>query len=165
MAQTVVAMTERSLTSHSPDETHAWGVALGEVLQSGDFVGLSGDLGAGKTHFVRGVAQGAGVASHDVSSPTFAIVHSYRGRITLHHADLYRLRDADELYATGFHELIDSGAMLVEWIDQVPEAAPSEALWIRITPLEEDSRRFELRAIGERHESLLRDWLARTQGR
>ncbi len=132
-----------SFTTRSPEETHALGVRLGLLIRAGDFVGLSGDLGAGKTHFVRGVAQGAGVGSGEVSSPTFAIVLPYCGRITVYHADLYRLRDADELYATGFHDLVgEDGALLVEWIDQVPDAAPKDALMIRIEPLEETERQF-----------------------
>lgn len=150
----------RSFESDSPSRTHALGVALGEALRPGDFVGLSGELGAGKTHFVRGVAEGAGVAARDVSSPTFAIVHPYRGRLLLHHADLYRLTDADELYATGFHELAGGeGAMLVEWIDQVPEAAPADALLIRLTPTAEERRAIEVRATGPNAAALLTRWL------
>ena len=102
----------------SPEQTHALGVRLGALLAPGDFVGLVGQLGAGKTHFVRGVAEGAGVAPGEVSSPTFAIVHPYQGRFPLHHADLYRLKDEDELYATGFFDLLGpDSAMLVEWLE------------------------------------------------
>ena len=95
----------RRLVSPSPEETHRLGVKLGQLLQPGDFVGLIGDLGAGKTHLVRGVAEGAGVAHSEVASPTFAIVYPYDGRIPLYHADLYRLADYEELYATGFMDL------------------------------------------------------------
>lgn len=153
-------MKRHTLSTHSPAETHALGRRLGEVLEEGDFVGLSGDLGAGKTHFVRGVAEGAGVPLHEVSSPTFSIVQPYQGRLLVHHADLYRLRDADELYATGFHELVSGpGAMIVEWIEQVPEAAPADALRIRIDALEEENRRFEIAATGPAAAALLSRWI------
>lgn len=153
-------MTRTELISRSPEETHALGRRLGEVLQDGDFVGLTGDLGAGKTHFVRGVAEGAGVPLSEVSSPTFSIVQPYEGRLLLHHADLYRLHDADELYATGFHELVSGpGAMIVEWVEQIPEAAPQDALRIRIEALADESRRFQIEAMGLEAESLLSKWI------
>ena len=156
-------MTERlaaTIESDSPERTHALGVALGQRLQPGDFVGLIGDLGAGKTHFARGVAAGAGVAPREVASPTFAIVYPYRGRIPLYHADLYRLADEDELYATGFFDLIGGdGALLVEWLDNVPAAAPNERLVLRLSVVDESRRRIDAEASGARHVALLRDWL------
>ncbi len=121
-----------SLRFSSPQQTRAFGAKLASLLRPGDFVGLQGDLGAGKTLLVRSIAEGAGVPSEQIASPTFAIVHPYTGgRIPLHHADLYRIADYDELYATGFLDLVGAGsAMLVEWIDNVPDAAPRE--WLRI---------------------------------
>ena len=80
-----------SFSSASPEETRALGEALGRVLQDGDFVGLVGDLGAGKTELARGIARGVGLRDEDVTSPTFAIVHQHHGRIVLTHADLYRI--------------------------------------------------------------------------
>ena len=81
----------RTVTTTSTDETFSLGERLGRVLEPHDFVGLDGQLGAGKTLFSRGVASGAGVPLEDVSSPTYSIVQTYSGRLTLHHADLYRL--------------------------------------------------------------------------
>lgn len=151
--------------SHSPEETRALGVRLGGVLQPGDFVGLVGDLGAGKTHFVRGVAEGLGVDTTQVASPTFAIVYPYEGgRLPLYHADLYRLADYDELYATGFMDLIGGpGAVLVEWIDKVPDAAPPELLLLRLeAPAGAvDDRWLRAEAWGERYAQRVREWLHR----
>src|SRR5690606_12923979 len=116
----------------SPAQTRAFGARLARLLRPGDFVGLQGELGAGKTLLVRAIAEAAGVPPAQIASPTFAIVHPYTGgRLPLQHADLYRIGDWDELYATGFLDLVGGeAALLVEWIDNVPEAAPSE--WLRI---------------------------------
>ena len=150
----------RTVRSSSPEETHAWGIRLGRLLQPGDFVGLVGDLGAGKTHLVRGVAEGAEVARSEVASPTFAIVYPYRGRIPLYHADLYRLADYDELYATGFLDLVGGdGALLVEWLDKIPEAAPREFLRLSLREVGEDSRELVAEAWGRRPTELLDAWL------
>ena len=143
--------------TRSADETRALGVKLGALLRLGDFVGLTGELGAGKTQFARGVAEGAGVDPADVSSPTFSIVQSYPGtNVMLHHADLYRLRGEDELYATGFFDL--EGAILVEWIDLVPSALPDESLRIALEVVDSQTRRLRASARGARPEQLLRDW-------
>jgi tRNA threonylcarbamoyladenosine biosynthesis protein TsaE len=131
------------LHSKSTEETERIGEALGRVLQPGDFIGLSGDLGAGKTVLARGIARGAGVPPEAlVSSPTFAIVNEYRGgRLPLFHADLYRVKDAEELYEAGFYDLLDSNsALVVEWIDRVSAAAPEDCLEIRITRAHERRR-------------------------
>jgi tRNA threonylcarbamoyladenosine biosynthesis protein TsaE len=150
---------KRTLVTASPEATFATGVALGAALQSGDFVGLQGRLGAGKTLLARGVAQGAGVDPADVSSPSYSIVQSYQGRLCLHHADLYRLRDEADLYATGYHELLEGpGALLVEWFDQVPGAAPDDALVVRLEVLSAEARRLVVEARGPRSEALLRRW-------
>ena len=149
------------LTTDSAERTHALGIALGERLEPGHFIGLVGDLGAGKTTFTRGVAAGAGVPSSEVASPTFAIVYPYRGRIPIYHADLYRLADEDELYATGYFDLIGGdGAVLVEWLDHVPAAAPPERLVVTLEHVDESRRRFRIEAFGARHEALRDAWLA-----
>jgi len=150
----------RTVQSQSPEQTHALGVRLGGLLQPGDFIGLIGDLGAGKTHLVRGVAEGAGVARSEVASPTFAIVYPYRGRVPLYHADLYRLADYDELYATGFFDLVGGdGAVLVEWLDKVPQAAPREYLRLTLRDTGEESRELVAEAWGARPVALLGAWL------
>ena len=143
-----------TLTSSSPEETHALGVKLGALLQPGDVVGLAGELGAGKTALVRGIAEGAGVDLALVSSPTFTIVQTYRGRIPLHHADLYRLGTADELYATGFFDLLeDGGAMVVEWVDRVKVDVPM--LRLELSIVDSVTRRIHATGDGPRALALL----------
>jgi tRNA threonylcarbamoyladenosine biosynthesis protein TsaE len=141
-----------TVISRSLAETHALGVKLGQQLQPGDFIGLAGELGAGKTALVRGICEGAGVDPADVTSPTFTIVQSYAGRVAIHHADLYRLANGDELYATGFFDL--EGAALVEWIDKVP-LPEQDMLRIDMSVVDAQTRRIELKATGPRSTELL----------
>jgi len=106
------------LTSNSPAETEEAGMRLGERLRSGDVVLLTGELGAGKTTFVRGVAHGIG--SHaPVASPTFQLVRVYPGRVQLAHVDLYRVENSTELRDLGLEELVEQGAVVVEWGDRL----------------------------------------------
>lgn len=146
-------------TSRSAAETRRIGEWLGRKLAAGDVVALLGDLGAGKTQLARGICRGAGVDDDDVSSPTFAIVATYRGRIPVNHADLYRIGDEDELHATGFHDLVGGpGATVVEWADRVPGALPGARLEIRLTeePGQPSVRRIVVTGTGERHAALAR---------
>lgn len=146
-------------TTRSARETQALGRMLGRRLAPGDVVALVGDLGAGKTQLVRGACQGAGVPLDEVASPTFAIVASHRGRLPVHHADLYRVADLDELYATGFLEMVGGdGAVLVEWADRVPGALPAERLELRLSHVARrpSERRLEIVGVGERHAALAR---------
>lgn len=157
----------RELVTRSAGETAALGARLGRALRPGDCVALVGDLGAGKTQLVRGACRGARVPAGEVSSPSFAIVATYGGRLPIHHADLYRVGDLDELYATGFFDLVGGeGAILVEWADRVPGALPEERLTVtlRHDPKEPDSRRIELEGVGERH-ALLASSLGRSPRR
>ncbi len=146
-------------TTRSARATHELGVRLGEALRPGDVVALVGELGAGKTQLVRGICRGAGVPDAEVASPTFAIVAAYHGRLPVHHADLYRVADEDELHATGFGELVGGdGALLVEWADRVPAALPAERLELR---LEHDAdapsmRHLTVVGTGARHAALAR---------
>lgn len=115
--------------THSEGETAALGRDLARRLRSGDVVLLAGPLGAGKTAFARGMAQGLGCDSDDVSSPTFTIVQEYRGRVTLEHVDLYRLTptEVDDL---GLEDLLEVGVMAVEWPERWHRAPPAS---IRVT--------------------------------
>lgn len=137
--------------------TAALGARLGRALRAGDFIGLQGDLGAGKTALVRAIAAGAGVDAAEVTSPTFSLINTYRGaRFPLHHADLYRLTTRDELYATGFDDLLDGeGAVLVEWLDRVRRAAPSDWLEVRLQISGPESRTLSAEAHGPRAAELL----------
>ena len=104
--------------TNSPAETEAAGEELGRELKQGDLILLEGDLGAGKTTFVRGVARGAGSSAH-VASPTFQLVRVYPGLVQIAHVDLYRLESGAELVDLGLEELLDQGAVVVEWGDRL----------------------------------------------
>ena len=105
--------------------------ALGDLLVAGDLVLLVGDLGAGKTAFVQGLARGLGV-EEPVTSPTFTIVQEYGGRLPLTHVDVYRLDRVQDLYDLGLEERGDRGVTVVEWGDLVEQAVPAEHLVVRI---------------------------------
>ena len=150
---------EARRTTRSPRGTLALGARLGEALQPGDVVALIGELGAGKTQLVRGICRGAGVPESEVASPSFAIVATYRGRIPIHHADLYRVGDEDELYGTGFSDLVGGeGALLVEWADRLPGALPPERLEVTLEHDERgpNVRHLRLVGVGGRHAALAR---------
>jgi tRNA threonylcarbamoyladenosine biosynthesis protein TsaE len=113
------------IVTGTPAETEAAGEQFGGRLAQGDLVLLEGDLGAGKTTFVRGVMRGVGSPAH-VASPTFQLVRVYPGRVQVAHVDLYRLEDGDGLADLGLDELLDQGAVVVEWGDRL---ATLPTLW------------------------------------
>ena len=123
-----------TLTSQSVEQTQALGRRLGALLQPGDVVALVGQLGAGKTYFVKGIAVGLGVADdRQVNSPTFVLVNEYTGRVPVHHLDVYRLGEPEELTAIGFDEMCTSGGVvIVEWADRVREVMPERTVWVEI---------------------------------
>jgi len=128
----------------SEDETMAAGATLAQRLSAGDVLLLHGELGAGKTAFVRGVAQGLGARVDDVSSPTFTLIQEYdSGRLTLYHVDLYRLEPA-EVDDLGLEELVESGGIVaIEWPDRW-HRRPAEAVIVSITTEGEDRRRIRI---------------------
>ena len=109
------------IISYGVDETIALGRAMGKQLQGGEVIALTGNLGTGKTHFIKGLALGLDVADVDVvTSPTFTLINEYEGRLLLYHADAYRLEKADQLAALGFDEMCSGlGVVVVEWADRV----------------------------------------------
>lgn len=129
--------TTTSRETSAPAETEAAGEELGRRLRTGDLVLLKGELGAGKTTFVRGMARGSGSAAA-VASPTFQLVRIYPGRLQLAHVDLYRLEKSDELRDLGLEELLDAGAVVVEWGERID--SPTAAL-VSIEHLGGDRRR------------------------
>jgi tRNA threonylcarbamoyladenosine biosynthesis protein TsaE len=150
---------EARRTTRSARATFELGVRLGAALQPGDVLSLVGDLGAGKTQLVRGICRGAGVPDSEVASPSFAIVATYHGRLPVHHADLYRVADEDELRAIGFDELVGGeGALIVEWADRAPGALPAEQLEIRLEHDEraDSTRHLTIVGTGARHAELAR---------
>lgn len=117
--------------STSVADTHSIAAAIAGLSRLGDLILLAGDLGAGKTTFVQGFGRALGIVD-DITSPTFALVHSYRpGRLALHHADLYRLDRHHELADLGLEELLDDGVVVVEWGDVVG-AALGDHLAVRL---------------------------------
>jgi tRNA threonylcarbamoyladenosine biosynthesis protein TsaE len=143
------------LELNSPEATRALGRKLGAALREGDFVALTGELGAGKTLLVKAVAEGAGAPG--ASSPTFALVNHYAGRIRLQHIDLYRLAGAAELFALGFDDLLrEPAATLCEWADKAAAALPADRLEIALQHAGADRRTATLRATGPRSAALLK---------
>ena len=132
------------VTSHSELETSDAGRDLALDLHAGDVVLLTGNLGAGKTAFVRGLAAGLGIDAQEVSSPTFTLIQEYRGgRLTLYHVDLYRLtpREVDDL---GLDDLVDQGGVVaVEWPDRW-SILPPAAIRVQLTASGDDEREIEM---------------------
>ena len=127
-------------TTHSPEETEALGQALGRSLKGGEIVAYTGDLGAGKTAFTRGLAKGLGITMA-VTSPTYTLVNEYTGgRLELFHFDMYRLGSSDDLFDIGWEDyLLRGGVCAVEWSENVSDAM-EEAIWVRIQRLDDDTR-------------------------
>jgi tRNA threonylcarbamoyladenosine biosynthesis protein TsaE len=126
--------------TRSESETADVGRRLAESLETASVVLLYGDLGAGKTAFVKGLAEGLGVARDEVSSPTFTLVQEYRGgRLPLVHVDLYRLNDGREIDDLGLDEIASSGVLAIEWADKLPRT-PANAILVRIEHGEADER-------------------------
>ena len=130
--------------THSPQETEAIGEALAKQLQPGTILAYTGDLGAGKTAFTRGLARGLG-AAEPVTSPTYTIVNEYlSGKMPLFHFDMYRLTCADDLWDIGWEDYLERGGICaVEWSENVTDAMDG-AIFIRIEKLGEDSRRITI---------------------
>lgn len=145
-------------TTASADETERSGFALAALLEPADVIALSGDLGAGKTHLVQGVARGLAVEGA-VGSPTFNILLVHRGRLPLYHFDLYRLEREDDLEDIGFFETLEGdGASMIEWGDRFPRALPDDHLLVTIRRTGDDGRSFALEASGERSVALAMAW-------
>lgn len=163
-------MSAHCFHSRSAAETGALGRALGAALatwsEGGLVIALDGDLGAGKTVFVKGLAEGLGLAADRVSSPTFVIAQEYaRAGVSLHHIDLYRIEHVSELDGFGFDELLDPPHVAaVEWSSRFPAALPADRLAVRIEregASPPNSRRLEASSHGPRSDRALRDWVAR----
>jgi tRNA threonylcarbamoyladenosine biosynthesis protein TsaE len=132
------------ITTHSEEETAAVGRDLAASLAAGDVVLLYGDLGAGKTALVRGLAEGLGVPRDEVSSPTFTLVQEYRGgRLALFHVDLYRLDDPREIDDLGLEEIAADGVLAIEWADKHPRP-PQRFVRVSIEHAGETERRIEI---------------------
>ena len=129
-----------TVVSRSPEETRAIGARLGERLGPGAVVGCIGELGAGKTCFLQGLAAGLGVTS-PVTSPTFVLVNHYRGRLPVYHLDAYRTASLGELLDLGVEEMFHGdGVTIIEWADKLLPLLPPAALIVRIAGLGDEPR-------------------------
>jgi tRNA threonylcarbamoyladenosine biosynthesis protein TsaE len=132
-----------TFTTHSERDTFALGETIAATLQPGTFVMLHGDLGAGKTAFVRGLAAGLGANPDDVSSPTFVLIQHYKGRTPLVHVDLYRLDTAAAVDDLGLEELASGGVVAIEWAERLPRKLEG-SVTVRIEDLGNDQRRITI---------------------
>lgn len=142
--------------SRSPEQTRRLGARLGVVLRPGDVLCLQGDLGAGKTTFVQGVAHGWG-SLDSVSSPTFIIVNEYRRAdgSRLFHMDAYRLDSVPEAEELDLDSMLADGALLIEWPERIDGLVPAEHLWIQLEHVDEEEREMKFKAVGGRYDELL----------
>lgn len=142
--------------SRSPEQTRRLGIRLGKFLQPGDLICLQGELGAGKTTLVQGVAQGWG-SLDPVSSPTFVLVNVYRrpDSSQLFHLDAYRLESAPEAEELDLNSLLLEGALVVEWPERIASVLPPDRLWAQLEYESEEHRAMRFVAGGNRHQHLL----------
>ena len=150
-------MNEFEFNSNKPEDTMNFSKQLATFLRPGDVITLEGDLGAGKTTFTKGLAQGLEIKKN-VNSPTFTIIKEYQGRLPLYHMDVYRVEDSFE--DLGFDEYFEGdGVSVVEWAHLIEDQLPQELLAIQIYLADNDSRRIILKPKGKRYEDLCKELL------
>jgi tRNA threonylcarbamoyladenosine biosynthesis protein TsaE len=155
----VLSATAFDFLSLSPEQTRRLGIRLGALLQPGDVICLQGELGAGKTTFVQGLAQGWGTLDA-VSSPTFILVNVYRrpdgGR--LFHFDTYRLESVPEAEELDIDAMLFQGPLVIEWPERMQNVLPDERLWIKLEHVDDERRQLTFLPAGKRYESLLTEY-------
>jgi len=146
-----------SVSSHSPEQTAAWGRKLGSLLKAGDVVALIGELGAGKTTLAQGIARGLGVGEHcAVASPTFTLINEYQGRVPLYHLDFYRIDSPGDCINLGLEEyLYGEGVALVEWADKMGTLLPLHYLLVKLFYVDDQVRQVEITGKGDRAAALV----------
>jgi tRNA threonylcarbamoyladenosine biosynthesis protein TsaE len=146
--------------SSSPLDTEKLGFCLGNIVKKGYIISLIGDLGTGKTEFVKGIARGLGVEDY-ITSPTFTIVNEYQGRLPLYHFDVYRIGSVEEMLDIGCEEYFyGDGLTVIEWADLISDIIPEDHITIHISKdMEEgeDFRSINIEADGEMYDGLLND--------
>ena len=142
--------------SRGPEQTRRIGMRLGGALRVGDVICLQGDLGAGKTTLVQGIAQGWG-SLDSVSSPTFIIVNVYRrgDEARLFHMDAYRLDSTPEAEELDLDSMLAQGPLLIEWPERMDGLVPDERLWVSLEHINEEEREMRFKASGKRYDNLL----------
>lgn len=147
-----------TIASRTPRQTEQIGSILGSMLAKGDILALCGELGAGKTTLVRGIARGIGLEGGEVASPSFTLVNEYDGPLRLFHIDLYRLTDEKELISIDYEEYLKGdGVVVIEWADRIPQAVPADALWITLRYLGNEHREIVLQAEGDRFKMMIEE--------
>lgn len=142
-------LTKTEFTSTSPEETLAIGRILSESLEPGDIICLKGELGAGKTHLVKGISSGLGISEHVVNSPTFTLIHEYKGRLPVYHFDLYRVKDVSELRDIGTEDyLYGQGVCIVEWPEILENDLPANAVHVTIEKIDVSTRKLSIATSG-----------------
>ncbi|MBR3351028.1 MAG: tRNA (adenosine(37)-N6)-threonylcarbamoyltransferase complex ATPase subunit type 1 TsaE [Erysipelotrichaceae bacterium] len=146
-------MKELKVVTYAPDQTRELGKKLGSLIDGSFLITLSGELGAGKTTFTQGLARGLEI-TRNVTSPTFTLMKSYKGRLPLYHIDAYRLEDIDQ--DLGFEEYVDGdGVCVIEWSNFIEDVLPEERLSINLTISDDDSRMLVFSAYGDKYEEVL----------
>ena len=142
--------------SRSPEQTRRIGMRVGGALQAGDVICLQGDLGAGKTTFVQGLAQGWGSVD-SVSSPTFILVNVYRraDQSQLFHMDAYRLDSTSEAAELDLDSMLAEGALVIEWPERMAGLIPTERLWVKFEHVDDEEREMKFKASGKHYDELL----------
>jgi tRNA threonylcarbamoyladenosine biosynthesis protein TsaE len=150
-------MASWKVLTRSPRQTMNWGVKLGKLLQGSEIIALIGELGTGKTCFVRGVTQGLGVSSDAwIRSPTFTLINEYHGRLPVYHIDLYRVETRSQLEGLNLREyLYSDGVSLIEWFDHLPADEADEYLELRIAYAGSVKRELNFTARGERYQKII----------
>lgn len=139
----------KEFISHSPEETLSLGKEFAKNLGPGDVVCLKGDLGAGKTHFVKGMAEAFGIDQSEVTSPTFTLIHEYSGKKVLYHFDCYRMNSPREAIEIGVEEYFyGDGVCVIEWPERIGSLIPPEAIWVSILAPDINSRKFVINKKG-----------------
>jgi tRNA threonylcarbamoyladenosine biosynthesis protein TsaE len=160
---TIISRTRTSfvIETRSAHQTKMWGRRLASILEGGELLGLIGELGAGKTVFVKGLARGLNLREEEILSPSFTMIREHRGRLPLYHIDLYRL-DQPVLDDLGLREYLFSDAVAaVEWFERLREAAELDCILIRISYAGASLRRIEFEALGDRYGSIVENLKAR----
>lgn len=142
--------------SESIEQTEKLGILVGKLLSRGDFLALTGDLGAGKTAFTKGVAKGLGI-DVEITSPTFTIINEYHGNdISLAHIDVYRLKNPEELENIGFYDYLQDFVVVMEWADKVKEILPEDILWADFKVSGENRRQIKFSSNSKHYDEIIK---------
>ncbi|GAB1421549.1 tRNA (adenosine(37)-N6)-threonylcarbamoyltransferase complex ATPase subunit type 1 TsaE [Anaerolineales bacterium] len=155
----IIRDSELDIISYSAEQTLRFGIRLGLLLQVGDVICLSGDMGAGKTVFAKGIGRGWGSMT-PITSPTYNLIHEHRKpdqSAVLYHLDCYRLRGVQDAESIGLSDVLDDpkGLVVLEWAEQIEDLIPKDHLWIELRVVENQRRNFFLEASGQRYTALI----------